>query len=65
MGVVFVSALVEWEVVSLGKGACLWGLEKAGGPYDFGFFWVDLERLGLKLASGLGLTGIGFTGSLL
>jgi hypothetical protein len=38
LGIVFVSLLVEWEVVDLGKGACLWVLEK-GGSHDFGFFW--------------------------
>ena len=38
LGVVFVSVLVEWEVVDLGKGACLWVLKK-GGSHDFGFFW--------------------------
>ncbi len=61
LGVVFVSVLVEWEVVDLGKGACLWVLEKGG----FSWFWVLLERLGLKLASGLDFTGIGFSWSLL
>ena len=30
LGGVFVSVLVVWEVVDLGKGSCLWVLEKGG-----------------------------------
>jgi hypothetical protein len=59
---VVVFVLVEWEVVDLEKGAYLWGLEKTEGSH----VGVLLDLLGLKLASGLGLTGIGlFSGSLL
>ena len=53
-------------MVDLEKGGYLWGLEKQGVSWGFSQFWVLLEHLGLKLASRLGLTGIGlFSGSLL
>jgi hypothetical protein len=39
LAVVFISALVEWEVVDLKKGTYFWVLEKEGGSHGFGFFW--------------------------
>ena len=49
LGVVFV--LVEWEVVDLGKGACLWVPEKVGVLMILGSSGMPRVKVGLWIRS--------------